>query len=255
MNTKVICIISKKKGWHGQRKRHSIVAKRAWAKKRKKKKRPPFRISKKMKKVTHKQYIYQDFDKDGMANLDDIRPFDKHINTPVDKDSRYTKELRKIERVRKEHLPYARATYKELRKKFPHRKGYYVTGRIKTVPSVINKMNRKYLDKGKVRSKVPKVRAKVTNVEDFYNQEKKPYYKAVHYDIVMGKDKLPGEIQLKTERQRRLHLEMHKGHKTGRDTGKMSVKTATHRAELRNKLDKKGKPVNVRKKDFWANFT
>ena len=45
---------------------------------------------------------------------------------------------------------------------------------------------------------------------------------------------------------------MHKGHKTGRDTGPYTLEQATKLAKEKNELDKKNKSIKIRKKDFWA---
>lgn len=281
--------------WYRESRRHSIAARKGWQGKHssrsnysqsnrwseptedyyhdnepREKRVAVVRIPPKWRKTTHKQFVHRDFDKDKTPNIDDRRPFDPKQAQPVDRDTRYTKEIREIERVRKRHLPHAKKLSKKLKKEFPEKKGYFVSVRRKSTPSIVNKMRRKTLKKNKIeditgaivvsktkkgyhksKRQARKLGYKIVKTEDFYKRKKKPYYKATHHDIKLNGEHT-GEIQLKTERQRRLHVTMHKGHKTGRDTGPFTKKEAIERARKYDELDKRGRPIKIRKRDFWA---
>lgn len=215
----------------------------------------------------HKAFIHGDFDGDRIQNIDDQRPFDPEINVAVDRDSRYSKMIRKFERFRATHKRSNLEVKAKLRKKFPQREGYRVISRIKSTPSMINKLQNKYLSelkdisgvavisrdlKRQVKADAKMQKVKDINIvdrEDFYSKSNKrrPFYKAIHYDIkARGKS---GEIQLKTERQFKFHDTMHKGHKGGgRPTGRYTHQGAIKRSNTLNRWDARGPIIRKTKK-------
>jgi len=61
------------KGWHKDRKRHSLASKGIKTGRKKKTTRTKVKIP---KNVTNKEWLYADFDGDGIRNMDDCRPLD-----------------------------------------------------------------------------------------------------------------------------------------------------------------------------------
>jgi len=207
------------------------------------------------KGITNKQFIHGDFDKDRTKNIDDTFPLDRNRIRPVDRDSRLSRELNVIQDFRLKHLEAMRSTRKKLRERLEKNKKVHVISRLKSTPSIVNKMNRKFLpnirdvagimiesdNKKALENAEKSVREmkniKITKIENFYSPENpRPYYKAVHFDVKNREE--PVEVQLKTIRQRRLHDTMHKGHKTGRDTGPFTIREAKREANIKDFRDK-----------------
>lgn len=209
-----------------------------------------------MRHITHKQYIHYDFDRDKVPNIDDQKPFDSSLAKPVDKDSSYAFELRKIEAFRKKHEIARQLAQRKVNQALPNN-GYVVESRLKSTPSILNKLRRKQLNKiedvagvrvvtighnrlQKAHEKVTKIGfKKIHPVENYYNKPNKQgkFYKAIHHNVsVAGR---PVEIQLKTKRQLRLHDKMHKGYKRGTLTGTLGIAKASHVAKIYHELDKK----------------
>jgi len=207
------------------------------------------------KGVTNQQYIHGDFDKDKIKNIDDTFPLDRNRNRPIDRDSRLSRELNVIQDFRLQHLDAMRSTKEKIKEKLEKNKKVHVVSRLKSAPSIINKMNRKFLPKirdaagilieadnraalEKAEKEIRKMdNINITKIEDFYSpKNSRPYYKAVHFDVKHRKE--PVEIQLKTIRHRTLHDRMHQGHKTGRDTGPFTLTEAKRESTLIDQRDK-----------------
>jgi len=220
--------------------------------------------------TTHKQFTHGDFDQDRTKNIDDTYPFDSTRRKPLDRDSRLTSEINTMNDFRMKHLKAMVQTRNKVREELEPNPKVQVVSRLKSYPSIVNKMNRKYLpkvrdvagimieaqNKEELEKAVAKVKKmenlNVVKTEDFYDASNpRPYYKAIHFDV-MHKNK-PAELQAKTIRQRILHDRMHTGHKTGRDTGKLTRKQAITKAELFDKRDRTP-PASKRKLKFLPNL-
>jgi ppGpp synthetase/RelA/SpoT-type nucleotidyltranferase len=108
---------------------------------------------KKLKDISNKEYMFGDFDKDGVKNIDDPKPFNPKVSKyPKQADNpkyyhkaRYgdgkqevllSEELKQFEKHNNKRSPILKLFLKE-------NKGSY--GRIKTVPSTMKKLRTRYL--------------------------------------------------------------------------------------------------------------
>ena len=194
-----------------------------------------------LRKVGYRSYIFGDFDKDGIPNADDKKPFDPNIAEPV-QEVMLTDELRKICKYNLSYLPMARTTAKEMGGKY----------RIKGTHSTISKLRRYYLEKHKiediggvkvvsknysgVKNRInearKRYRIKQNSFDDFYAHPKGGYYMAQHITII--KKGKPIEIQSKTTRQNTFHLRVHPLYKTyEKSTRKQFVKLKSEAFKLR----------------------
>lgn len=204
------------------------------------------KIPKSWKYITNYEYIHGDFDKDKVPNIDDKRPFDKSINYPV-QEVLLSDELKKIREYNKSYKSPAKEVKKELGGKY----------RIKGVNSTIGKLRREFLEKGKVEdiagikllsknysgvkrniSKIKrKYKVKPGSFDDYYKKPKGGYYMAQHITII--KNNKPIEIQSKTFRQNRFHLEVHPFYKTYKPLTKNELKRIKIKAYKLKKRDMK----------------
>jgi len=81
------------------------------------------------KNTTNKQYIHGDYDKDGVPNIDDKRPFDKSRKGSVNPEVSLSKTIRYVDQKRREAKKIAK----------PIAKKYGMQYRIKDTYSAINK--------------------------------------------------------------------------------------------------------------------
>lgn len=192
------------------------------------------------KNITLRQFLFGDFDYDGILNIDDPRPFNKKIK-------RYPQERKKgIPPSFYHHPQYGgfetrfstalKNLEKESRKRAKKltriiRKNPGSVGRVKTIPSTIVKLQKRgmrhvndlaamtiYVDKrsdvfkkaAEIRKKYPTVRGESDN---FYRHPKDGYY--AYHLLVRGRDGIPVEIQIKTRKMAALHGKMHSSYKKG----------------------------------------
>lgn len=196
------------------------------------------------RKTTHRQYLFGDFDRDGVKNVDDYRPFDPKISAFPDPnknprfyhkaqyggfDTRFSDVLLKIERSNNRNVPLLKTVLREN----PGSKG-----RIKTVPSTIGKMYKKSYhvisdiagaevlvhNRRQVRQKVKSIKRKHKHnpkeTDDFYKRPLKNVYYAYHIGLVKrhkkySREKQTLEVQIKTPPMKELHVKMHKTYKSG----------------------------------------
>lgn len=170
-------------------------------------------------KVTHKEFVYGDFDRDTVPNIDDKMPFNPKESSQVD-ELRLSDELKELEDYRETFTPILEDFAKE------NNVSLY---RVKTPISTINKLRRKHLASiqdiaGAViivknrremlkKSGELKKKYKVIADEDYYEinkNTKSPYF--AHHLTLLYKGK-PIEIQIKTPEQHKLHIKMHKAYK------------------------------------------
>lgn len=177
-------------------------------------------IPKNLKNVTQRQYIYNDFDRDGLRNVDDPKPFNKKEVVPQktykssgyqDRDVKLSEELRAIEHYNNARKPF-------LKKFLRENKGSF--GRIKSVPSTIKKLRERFLEKGLVGDvagatiltrKRKGAYRKAANIQrrykydpdltdDYYKNPMKSHY-ALHYGLFDNRNTaMKMELQVKSKK-------------------------------------------------------
>lgn len=190
------------------------------------------------KKMGVKQYIYGDFDKDKVRNIDDPRPFDPAIKSyPLIKNNprfyhraqygggevKLSTALRNVEKYGNQQRPF-------LKRFLKNQPGSY--GRIKTVPSVIDKLTKKYVGnlsdvsalsvitqnrkQAYAASKQLKTKYK-TDPKKYDNYYRKPLFqhRALHLGIVNDRG-APVEVQVKSNSFAMLDDQAHDFYKRGR---------------------------------------
>ena len=173
-------------------------------------------------RISNRQFIYGDFDKDGITNIDDEKPFDHKDGKQV-MEIQLSDELRKMEAHSLRFTGSTKRVAKDL-----ERFGYPVKYRIKNVNSIINKLRRRHIEKiedvggalvlvdnkkeAKEVGKYIEGRYQVIDKDDYYAKPKAGY-EAIHYTIMI--EELPIEIQVKTEEDYEKHLGWHKAYKEG----------------------------------------
>jgi (p)ppGpp synthase/HD superfamily hydrolase len=192
-----------------------------------------------LKGVTHREYLYGDFDKDKVRNVDDPRPFDKKVskwphhrgyyahkarygNTEV----KLSNELRAIEL-------YNNKQYKRMAVFLKHHPG--AIGRVKTVPSTLKKMREDYLEQGGIRdvvatSIITSNRAEAYEQEkrlqsqhktltdyhdDYYAKPKGGVHYALHNTVAWHNAKHPMEVQIASKAMHELDEKAHPYYKRG----------------------------------------
>jgi ppGpp synthetase/RelA/SpoT-type nucleotidyltranferase len=202
------------------------------------------------KDVSQRQWMFGDFDKDGVKNIDDKTPLDQHGQKfgPMHshkaefstRESLLSDELMRIEDYNNLHGAQMNIFLRKQR----HGRGTTAHGRIKSVPSTIGKMRRRYLYTGKVhdvagatievnkRKDVNRVEGKIkkrypiykNGTDDYYKKPKGGVYYAKHLLLRMGTSNvtkhgqpspLKLELQLKTHKMALLQAKMHESYKKG----------------------------------------
>jgi (p)ppGpp synthase/HD superfamily hydrolase len=174
-------------------------------------------------KMTQKDLIFGDFDKDKVANIDDPMPFNPKV-WQQKTDVSLAKELKILEKETKSYGPDTRKVASILNNGL---RNVEVKHRIKNSFSVINKMRRKFFseladiggvaivvnDMKDVRKAAHFIekRFKVSQKDDYYKEPKDGYYRAIHYTITYHKK--PIEIQIKTRRDWAIARIAHKSYK------------------------------------------
>lgn len=173
-----------------------------------------------LKKKNYRSYIFGDFDKDGIPNADDKRPFDPKVAVPQ-QEVMLTDELRKI---RKNNLGYKKSVDAA-------QNVWGGSYRIKGTHSTIGKLRRLFLGNGlddiasltvtaknhkQVEDKVRKIKSyygsKVKKHNDYYANPLGGYYMAHHLKVDI--DGRLVELQVKTEAEKRFHQSTHDLYKT-----------------------------------------
>lgn len=177
-----------------------------------------------------KQFLFGDFDKDGIPNVDDPRPFDPKVrriwgryqsSKYYDKEVSLAKQLKLIKKHNDAHIPFYKKVLRENEGSI---------GRIKSVPSTIKKLRSRYQpeimdvagvtvfakDRKNVYKKAKRIKKKYKidpkETDDFYKKPKANVYYAYHMSLLSPK-KRRVEIQVKTKPQFRLHKKMHESYK------------------------------------------
>lgn len=190
--------------------------------------------------TTFLSFLFGDFDKDGTKNIDDFKPFDPDKEkwpTPNKNRSYYHKArfggyetklsdvLRMVEQKNNANSPMLINFLNE-------NEGSY--GRVKTVPSTIEKMIKKshhnisdvagatviVKNRKKVFDLVKKIRKKhsvdPSETDNFYEDPKDDVYYAYHLGLI-GPDQARMELQIKSKEMEKLHIQMHEAYKRGQD--------------------------------------
>lgn len=192
------------------------------------------------KKTSHRDYLFGDFDGDGVRNIDDYKPFDKKKSKWPDPeknpkfyhraryggfDTKFSDVLFKIEKNNNKHGSLLRSFIREN----PSAKG-----RVKTIPSTIGKLAKWDLNNmhdvagAKVVTKDRKSAHKKTKqikkryktdrkeYDDFYRKPASGGYRAYHVGL-LGVDGSRLEVQLKSKPMDDLAVEMHGAYKKNKD--------------------------------------
>ena len=192
------------------------------------------KLPKKRSEITQRHFLFGDFDGDGVRNIDDPRPFKKSTRRIKRNPSHYHKArysggeiklsgaIRKVQKTNNKTSPF-------LKKFLKTHKGSY--GRIKTVPSTINKLNKRYSKKlsdvggvtiikktrkevyAKARQIKKKYKHKKKDIDNYYRKPKGGVYYAYHINIE-NKKKRKLEVQIKTKKMEKLQKKMHRAYKT-----------------------------------------
>ena len=197
-------------------------------------------MSRPKKSTTLRQFLFQDFDSDGVKNIDDPYPYDKSRSRWPDAkkkpsyyhkaryggfDTKMSTVLMEIEKNNNNHGVLMRSFIRE---------NPGSSGRVKTIPSTIGKLSKQGLsnlhdvagakviskDRKSARAKKSQIRKKYRNdpkeYDDFYRTPGKGGYRAFHVGLV-GKNNRRCEVQVKTKPFDDLSVEMHEVYKRGGD--------------------------------------
>ena len=186
-------------------------------------------IPKNLGNVTQRQFIYSDFDRDGLRNIDDPKPFNKKkavVKNMYDKsgyqdrDVKLSEELRAIEHYNNARKPFLKRFLRENPRSF---------GRIKSVPSTIKKLRERFLEKGLVgdvaaasiltknrvgayrKAREIKRRYKYDPdlTDDFYKTPNGSHY-ALHYGLFDNRNpKVKMELQVKSRKMYEMDEKVH----------------------------------------------
>jgi len=182
--------------------------------------------------MSYNQYVFGDWDKDKIKNIDDPFPFDPNRSQWAEhsmhseygsRDVKLSDQLRAIKKFNESNVPFT----KRFLKKHP---GSY--GRVKSVASTVMKLRRAYLPlMGDVtattiptenRALAMKERVRVKKqyrtdpklTDDFYAKPAGGHYYAYHETIIGPKKRLM-EVQVKSKKMAALQKEMHSFYKKG----------------------------------------
>ena len=192
------------------------------------------------KKTTLRQYLFGDYDKDHVKNIDDYRPLDKTKKWP-DRGSKYyhkprmggqdvkmSKVLYDVERNNKKPASLLKKILKENPNSY---------GRVKTVPSTLDKLNRRHHSKihdigavtivTKNRKEAYKTANKLKKkyrhdpdeTDDFYKRPKGGAYYGIHLGL-LGKNRERVEVQIKSKKMDEHSKKMHDVYKKQKDLTK-----------------------------------
>lgn len=199
---------------------------------------PKFNYTKKQKNITQNEFLFGDFDKDGIKNIDDSQPFKKtelkDKGLDYYKRSKFysqevllSKELRAIQNNNNEYADIIN----DFRKKYPD-----VKFRIKSVPSTLKKLRVKYIDdlrdiggmtilvdtRDQVYTEASKVKKQykydASKVKDYYKSPKDGMYYAYHIPLIIDGKTI--ELQIKTKKMYDLQMKAHYDYKQGGDLKK-----------------------------------
>jgi len=190
-------------------------------------------------------WILGDFDKDGVANADDIKPLDKNKAKRIDEPS-ITSGIKSLISLKNTLDSKMYSFINELKDIAPNKSKIYA--RTKTPYSVLDKLIKKRLstitdligttvvtnDKNELDTVKKYVQSgemgKVTEFEDMYKSPKKGY-RAYHF--LIDRDGMSIELQLKTKRQKALNELTHEPYKLGNINVPLQLKMT----EVANRAD------------------
>jgi ppGpp synthetase/RelA/SpoT-type nucleotidyltranferase len=176
------------------------------------------------KNIKNRSFLYGDFDKDGTPNADDKYPFDATKQGQVT-EIMLVEELKKIKQHNKQWNKSVQSSAKSVGAS---------SYRVKSVRSTLNKLRRKYLDdfhdiggirilcdnEAEVFRKVKEVKRKFPDVrkreKNYYKNPKNGYYMAYHLVILVGREKMPVEVQIVTKKLHKFYKTTHEDYKKGR---------------------------------------
>lgn len=192
------------------------------------------------KKTTLRQFLFGDYDKDGVRNIDDPKPLDKSKKWPTrsskfyhktrmgGQDVKLSKVIHDTEKKNKQSTPLFRRLLKQ-------NKGSY--GRTKTVPSTLDKLVKHHhsdirdtsavtittKDRKSAFKKAKQIKQKYKTdskeYDNFYKKPKGGVYYGIHLGI-LGKNKERVEVQVKSKKMDEHSKKMHDTYKKGKNLSK-----------------------------------
>ena len=192
--------------------------------------------------TTYNTYLFGDFDRDGVKNVDDYKPFNHRVRTPPQTTQYYhhaqflggeilmSSELMAWKAYNESH----RQGLMKVMKENPHS-----FGRIKTVPSTMLKLRTRNIStvgdiagvtiltqnrrQAYSREKNIRRRYEVSSRDDYYSQPKNDVYYALHNTLnIRGKQI---EMQIKSKKMYQIGVKMHYDYKLGNDLFKYKALT------------------------------
>lgn len=194
-------------------------------------------------------WILDDYDKDGLANADDVNPYSPDIRQPIDSPSMasgidylldlkqsmdaamfsFVDDLKEVAPDKSKIYARTKTPYSILNKLIKKRLLNPKTGLTDLIGTTIVTENKKQLDKVKDQIVSGKL-GKVIELEDMYANPKQGY-RAYHF--LIEKNGLPIEVQLKTKRQKAVNQLSHEPYKLGKLDADKLIRTT----ELADKAD------------------
>lgn len=193
-----------------------------------------------LRNVSNRQYLFNDFDKDGVKNVDDPKPFDPAVSKYPDHaknpkfyhraqygggEVRLSDELLAIERNNNARVPLLNSFMRENPGSF---------GRIKTVPSTMKKLRERYLpqigdvggvtvltkNRQEANVKAADIKRRYaydpSRTDNYYKTPKGGVYYAHHIGVVSPRNKdFVLEVQVKSRPMFDLQSKMHASYKSG----------------------------------------
>ena len=189
------------------------------------------------KNITLKQYLFGDADGDGIKNIDDPYPLNKrrkvapkinnkpkhyHTSRLSDREVKLSEQLLAIQRENNSK----KGMLKKFLKENPGSKG-----RIKSVPSTLKKLRERYhgeimdtagvmvltKDRASARKQAMRIKKQYKydpkETDDYYKNPKGGVYRAYHIGVVSKKKGNRMEVQVKSKKMAKLHMEMHEAYK------------------------------------------
>lgn len=206
-------------------------------------------IPKQWVNVSFEEFMFSDFDNDKVKNIDDFRPFNKKVSKfPSIKknkqfyhrpqfgggDVKLSDELLAIQKHATKFTPYTKNFIQG------HKRA---EGRIKTIPSIMGKLRKRYINDltdisgirilTKNRAEADKIKSVIIKKYpsnplhyDNYYKNPKNHYRAYHIELVDTKNMLPIELQIKSRALQKLHERWHEKYKKGKKLSKEDIKEA-----------------------------
>jgi hypothetical protein len=177
-------------------------------------------------RIANGEFLFSDYDDDGVPNIDDKNPFDagKPDEERINNEILLARELKRLGQTSRKH----RKLYEEFKGDFQYQ---IDSGRVKQPESILRKLRKKHMDsitdiigvtvlvedKEKVKEVAQNIKKKheVIKYKDYYKNPKQDFYRAIHVIIEYKGEEV--EIQIKTPEQFKLHKKAHERYKQGKE--------------------------------------